>query len=391
MQTVAIGWLLYERTRSPLALGFVGLAQVLPVILLTLVSGHVADRFPRRRVLMIAEAALACAALGLAISATTDGGIATIYACLFFAGTARAFQTPARSALLPQIVPRRVFQNAVTWATGGFQLASVIGPALGGLVIALAGRATPIFIINVFAAIAYLTLVFFIRDPHKRTTEDENTDDEFAASGVAMGKRAVTFDSLVAGFRFVWRTQIIFAALTLDLFAVLLGGAVALLPIYAKDILGVGPVGLGWMLASPAIGAIVMTILLTHLPPLRRAGHWLLFAVAGFGAATIVFGLSRSFPLSLLMLFTLGALDQISVVIRSTLVQLQTPDEMRGRVSAVNGMFIGASNELGGFESGAAAAALGPIAAVVSGGIGTLIIVALVALKSPALRRYEPN
>lgn len=390
MQTVAIGWELYERTHSPLALGGVGLVQVLPIILFALIAGHVADTFSRRLVLMIAEGVLALAALGLATVSATHGGIAAIYACLLLAGTARAFQAPARASLLPQIVPRAAFPNAVTWASGGFQLASVIGPALGGLVIALAGRAAPIFLINACAALAFLCLVSLIRRPQNRSAnadaEDISHEDESQTG--ARPSRTMTFASLIAGFQFVWRTPIIFAAITLDLFAVLLGGAVALLPIYAKDILAVGAAGLGWMLAAPALGAVAMTVLLTHLPPFKRSGRTLLWAVAGFGMATIIFGLSRSFAVSLLMLFTLGALDQISVVIRSTLVQLSTPDEMRGRVAAVNGMFIGTSNELGGFESGVAAAAFGPTAAVVLGGVGTLIVVTFIARYAPSLRHH---
>lgn len=386
IQTVAVGWELYERTNSALALGGVGLVQVVPVLLLALFAGHVADRYDRRRVLMMMEAVLACAALGLAFASLHSdgsGGVIGIYACLFLSGVARAFQGPARTSLLPRLVPRELFPNAVTWNSGGFQLASVIGPALGGLIIATTHRVVFAYIANACAALTFLLLV-----NSARPRVDEANPKAQDGASPALAPRSMTMETLAAGFRFVWGTKIILAAITLDLFAVLLGGAVTLLPIYAKDILHVGAAGLGWLRAAPAIGAVAMTLLLAHLPPFRKSGRTLLLAVAGFGVATIIFGLSRSFALSLVMLLALGALDQISVVIRSTLVQLMTPDEMRGRVAAVNGMFISTSNELGGFESGAAAAVFGTVAAVVSGGVGTLLVVIAVAFIFPALRSY---
>lgn len=389
MQTVAVGWEIYERTGSAFALGSTGLAQVLPGLLLAPFAGVIVDKLPRRRVLMTAQLVIACAAIGLwLVTSSGTDGIGAIYACLLLAGAARAFQAPARTALLPQVVPRERFPNAVTWASGGFQLASVVGPALGGVALAAWGRAAPVFLVNACAAIMFLALVKLIRIRHVDAPEAETAETVDASVPVAARTWRTRLDTLVAGFRFVWRTPVLLAAISLDMFAVLLGGATALMPIYARDILQVGASGLGWLRAAPAFGAILMTIMLAHLPPLRRAGRTLLFAVAGFGAATVVFGVSRSYPLSLLMLFSLGALDQISVVVRSTLVQLSTPDEMRGRVSAVNGMFVGASNELGAFESGAAATLLGPVAAVVSGGVGTILVVLATARLSPALRRY---
>ena len=389
MQTVAVAWEIYERTGSAFALGGTGLAQILPVLLLAPFAGVLVDKLPRRRVLMTAQLVIACAALGLwFVTSMNIGGIAAIYACLLLAGTARAFQAPARTALLPQVVPRERFPNAVTWASGGFQLASVAGPALGGAALAGWGRAAPVFLVNACAALMFLALVKLIRAPRADTPEVETSEPIGEHATIDASTWRTRLDTLVAGFRFVWRTPILLAAVSLDMFAVLLGGATALMPIYARDILHVGAPGLGWLRAAPAFGAILMTIMLAHMPPLRHAGRTLLLAVAGFGAATIVFGVSRSYPLSLLMLFALGALDQISVVVRSTLVQLSTPDEMRGRVSAVNGMFVGASNELGAFESGAAAALLGPVAAVVSGGIGTILVVLATAKLSPALRFY---
>ena len=299
-----------------------------------------------------------------------------MYFCLFLSGLARAFQGPARSSLMPQLVPRPIFSNAVSWAISGFEMASLAGPAIGGMLIGIFGGATKVYLLAAVGSVFYfLMLAAMTKRPYLAESQNGN---------------AATKDwrSFVVGFSYVWQTKLLLSVMSLDLFAVLLGGAVALLPVFAKDILRVGPVGLGWMQAAPSIGAVTMALLTTHLPPLKRAGRALLWAVAGFGAATIVFGLSRNFWLSVAMLFLTGAFDNISVVIRHTLVQLLTPDEMRGRVSAVNGMFINASNEIGRFESGSVAALAGTIFSVVSGGIGTLIVVAATAFASPQLRRY---
>ena len=378
MQTTAVGWQLYELTNSAYVLGGVGLVQVLPLILLALPAGHVADRYNRRRVMMIAEVLLAVCALGLAaisVVGRTENqwiSVALIYLCLLTSGVARAFEGPARAALLPRVVPRSAFTNAVTWASGGFQLASVIGPALGGLLIAQLGGASVVYIVNAIFSLVFFSLLTTIR-----------------SKDVASSTHAATLEALAAGARFVWRTRVILAAITLDMFAVLLGGATTLLPIYAKDILHTDAAGLGWLLAATPAGAVAMVLVLAHRPPFRHAGKTLLWAVAIFGVCTILFGLSCSFTLSLVWLFLLGAADQISVVIRSTLVQTKTPNELRGRVSAVNSMFVGTSNELGGFESGFVAGLIGPVATVVGGGLGTLIVVSLVALKFPELRRLK--
>ena len=368
---VAIGWELYERTRSALALGLVGLVQVIPVILLSLPAGHIADRFDRKRIAIATRLMLALCSAGLALLSATQGSLALIYGCLLLIGAARAFNDPASASLLAQTVPQEVFTNAATWESSTWQLAAVIGPALGGLVIAIQRSATLVYVLNAGAAIICVLLLLAIRG--RRAAQPPHEE--------------ATLASLAVGVRFVWRSKVLLAAITLDLFAVLLGGATALLPIFARDILQVGPTGLGWLRAAPSIGAVLMAIALVYLPPFRRAGATLLLAVAGFGAATIVFGLSRSFVLSLAMLGLLGALDNISVVIRSTLLLTQTPDTMRGRVSAVNSVFIGASNQLGGFESGLAAALFGPIIAVVGGGIGTILVVAAVGLIWPEMRR----
>lgn len=373
MQNVAVGWQLYEKTGSAWPLAMVGLIQATPMIGLALPAGQIADRFDRRKILMTATVLAVISAIGLTAVSATGGSINWMYLCLFGSGLARAFQGPARSSLMPQLVPRPIFSSAVSWAVSGFEMASMAGPALGGTLIGLFGGATKVYLLAALGSLCYFTMLAMI------------TNRSFA---VEMHSTTKSWRSLVVGFEYVWRTKLLFTVMSLDLFAVLLGGAVALLPVYAKDILHVGPGGLGWMQAAPSLGAVTMALLTAHLPPLKKAGRALLWAVAGFGVATIVFGLSKSFWLSLLMLFLTGAFDNISVVIRHTLVQLLTPDEMRGRVSAVNGMFINASNEIGRFESGSVAALIGPIFSVVSGGIGTLIVVATVALKSPQLRQY---
>jgi MFS family permease len=370
MLGVAIGWELYERTRDPLALGLVGLVQVLPVVLLALPAGHLADRFDRKRIAVAAALALALSALGLALLSFTVGPLLLVYICLLLIGVARAFQSPATSSLLSQVVPARHFSNAATWESSAWQASAILGPALGGLIIAARGSATLVYAVTAsMLLMATLFLALLRPRPVERVEE------------------GMTLGSLLAGLRFVWNTKLILAAITLDMFAVLLGGATALLPIFARDILQVGATGLGWLRAAPAIGALLAAIAIAYLPPFKRAGRTLLLVVAGFGLATIVFGLSRSFALSLLMLGLLGALDNVSVVIRSTLVLTRTPDVMRGRVNAVHFVFIGISNELGAFESGVAAALVGTIGAVVGGGVGTILVVLLVALIWPEVRR----
>lgn len=371
MLNVAIGYELYARTHEPLALGLVGLVQVLPVLLLSLPAGHIADIGDRKRIALVAQVGLGAAALGLAALSAAHGPLPAFYACLLLIGIANAFASPAETALLPRTVPPEAFTNAASWSSSSWQLAAVVGPALGGVVIGLGGVAAPVYLFEALACVAFVLLLLPLRD---------------APATAPAGGREPMLRSLAAGLRYLFSTKVILGAITLDLFAVLLGGAVTLLPIYALDILHVGPQGLGWLRAAPSVGAVTMALLTAHLPPFRRAGRTLLLAVAGFGAATIVFGLSRSFPLSLAMLVLLGALDNISVVLRSTLLLLRTPDEMRGRLAAVNSVFVSASNELGGFESGVAASLFGPVAAVVGGGIGTILVVLAVARAWPELR-----
>lgn len=371
MVNVAIGWELYERTGSALALGWVGLVQILPVILLSLPAGHMADRFNRKRIVMVTQVMLSLASLGLTVLSFTHGPLILIYGCLLLMGCGVAFGNPASSTLIPQIVPEDVFANAATWSSSSWQLAAVLGPALGGFVIALSHSATLVYILNAGASLLFVILLVPIA----------------ANRQVVRAVEVTTTGSLLAGVRFLRKSQVILAAITLDLFAVLLGGATTLLPIYAKDILQVGPTGLGWLRAAPSVGAVCISLSIAHIPPFKKAGRTLLLAVAGFGLATFIFGISRSFWLSLLMLFLLGGLDNISVVIRSTLLLTRTPDAMRGRVAAVNTLFVGASNELGGFESGLAAQLFGPVISVAAGGIGTILVVLVVALLWPQMRR----
>jgi len=372
MLTVAVGWELYLRTRSTLALGLVGLVQIVPVALLALPAGQLADRYDRRRIVLASQALLAVCSLGLTLLSATTGPPPLVYACLFLLGAGMAFSTPANSALVPQVVPSAAFANAATWSSSSWQLAAVLGPALGGGLIALTGHATGVYLVNAAAALLAVALIARIRDIRQV---------------VKPASEATDARSLAAGIQFIRRTQVVLAAITLDLFAVLFGGATTLLPVFAVDILHVGATGLGVLRAAPSVGAVLMALTLAHLPPLRRAGHTLLLAVAGFGVATVVFGLSRSFLLSLLMLGLLGALDNVSVVVRSTLLLTRAPDEVRGRVYAVNGVFVTASNELGGFESGLVAAIFGPVLSVVAGGIGTVIVVGAVAAIWPEMRR----
>jgi MFS family permease len=373
MQGVAVGWELYERTEDATALGLVGLVQFLPVFLLALPAGHAADRHSRKGLLLAALGVMAAASLGLAALSFFDGPIPLVYLALFLTGVGQAFRNPARSALLPQVVPDSALGNAIAWNSSGWQIASMVGPALGGLVLAVAEDATGAYLLAALSSLASAVLIVGIRPrPTSRLREE------------------VSLASLLAGIRFVWKTKLILATITLDLFAVLLGGATTLLPIFARDILHVGPIGLGILRAAPSIGALLMAIVLTHRPPMQRAGRTLLWAVAGFGAATVVFGLSENMPLSFAMLAVTGALDNISVVVRGTLIQVLTPDAMRGRVFAVNAIFIGSSNELGGFESGVTADWFGPVASVVGGGIGTLLVVLTVMLRWPEVPRLGP-
>ena len=370
MLMVAVAWHMYDITSSAWDLGLVGLFQFLPALLMTLPAGHLADRLHRGRI--VAACMLAQAAMALLLVLATEHGFATRELILTVAvvlGVARAFQMPAQQALTPLLVPPELLQRAIALSSSGMQAAIICGPALGGVL--YAHGAITVYLTCAALLLLAFALVLAVRYAHRPSM------------------LAATWKSVLAGVAFVWHRKLLLGATSLDLFAVLLGGATALLPIYARDILHTGPEGLGLLRAAPAAGSLAMSLLLMRWPLKRRVGHRLLAAVAVFGMATVVFGLSTHFGLSLLALALTGAADSVSVVIRMTLVQLETPDDMRGRVSAVNSIFIGASNQLGEFESGAAAALFGPIASVVSGGVGTLLIAAAWLRLFPTLAQRD--
>ncbi|MBK8026773.1 MAG: MFS transporter [Chloroflexi bacterium] len=373
MVSIGIGWELYQRTRDPLALGLVGLVQVIPVMLLSLPGGYAVDRFDRRKILLLSQAFLVLCSLALLVISTTQGPLVVLYGVLALIGAARAFNNPAESAITPLTVPPEYFMNAVTWSTSVWQVSAILGPAIGGFLIALTGGAAAVYIVNAAAGLVLIGAVLTI---HIRQAESAPADES-------------PFQALRGGVRFLRGAPIILGAISLDMFAVLFGGAVYLLPVFATDILHVDATGLGILRAAPSIGAITMAMFLARRAPFEHAGRTLLWAVAGFGVVTIIFGFSTSFWLSVAMLALSGALDNISVVVRHTLIITFTPDNMRGRVAAVNSVFIGASNELGGFESGVTAAFFGPVGAVVFGGIGTLITVGLIARLAPQLRNLR--
>jgi MFS family permease len=371
LQSVAIAWEMYQRTGDALSLGLVGLAQALPTMLLAIPAGYLADRFNRARVVMASLILMTLSSLALAYLSYSEGSVQLMYLFLFLDATAVIMGRPARVAMMPQLVPADAFPNAVMWNTSMMQFTSVLGPALGGLVVAWSVPAA--YVIAAASSLIYILMVARLRLPPE-------TKPVGAAS----------FKTLVAGIQFVWDKRIIFTMIALDMFAVLLGGAVYLLPIFAQDILQVGAAGFGWLRAAPAIGAFIVSVGLVYLPPMQRAGRTLLWCIAGFGVATIIFGLSESFWLSFAMLALTGSFDTVSMIIRQTLVQILTPDEMRGRVSAVNSIFVGASNELGGLESGLVASWFGPVFSAVSGGIGTILVVIGASVLSPELRNYGP-
>ncbi len=367
MLAVGVGWQIYALTGSALDLGLVGLAQFVPAFALVLAAGHAADRFDRRRVLQACMIVEACAAGGLALGSYRGWITETsIFALIFTVGAARAFQMPAMAALLPSLVPRELFARAIASNSVATQSAVIAGPAIGGLVY-VAGPAA-VYVTSVVLFLLTGVLVHLIRLA-RRPPRTEKVD----------------LDSVLAGIHFIRQRPVVLGAISLDLFAVLLGGATALLPIYARDILQTGPWGLGVLRSSTAVGALAMALYLARHPLRGHAGKLMFVGVATFGVATIVFGVSRWFPLSLVALMTLGAADMVSVVVRQSLVQLQTPDEMRGRVSAVNALFIGTSNQLGEFESGLTAAWFGTVPSVIVGGLGTLAVVALWMRWFPAL------
>ncbi len=373
MQSVAVGWQIYAITHRALDLGFVGLAQFLPPICLFLVAGHVADRVPRQKILNTCYSGFSlCSALLLALALHGLKTPYPIYGVLLLNGVMRAFNAPASQAILPLLVETEDFPNAVAWASSFFQVATIAGPMIGGVLYGITG--SPVIVYST-AAVCYLTGSVLLRRIEFRAVQREPS--------------AASASTVLEGVRYIWQNRLILGAISLDLFAVLLGGAVALLPVFAKEILDVGAIGLGMLRGAPGVGAVVMALAVAHWPLQRRAGLAMLTCVFLFGVFTIVFGLSHSFTLSLLMLVLVGASDMISVIVRHTMIQLATPDEMRGRVSAVNMVFIGASNEVGQFESGITAHWFGAVPAVVIGGIGTIVIVLSWAGLFPSLRRVD--
>jgi MFS family permease len=384
-QSVAVAWQVYALTHSALDLGYTGLALFLPGIFVMLAAGHAADRYDRRKIILLCytlQAVCTATLLWLSISATAlkPGRIWPIYAVLVGIGLGRAFSGPAASAMLPSLVPKEHFVNAVTWGATVYQIANMSGPAVGGILftLPLAGAvaawngAPLVYAFTLLMLLGFIVLVSLIR-----------------AKMVTTDKKAFNLRTMLAGLEYVWRAKLLLGSISLDLFAVLLGGATALLPIFATDILHAGPRGLGLLRAMPSVGALVVSLAMLVKPIKRKAGATMLICVGIFGAATVVFGLSKSIWLSAAALVIVGASDMVSVVVRSSLLQLATPPEMRGRVSAVNWLFVGASNEFGEFESGATAQWWGAVKAVVIGGIASMVVTTSAAVLFPQLRRVD--
>jgi MFS family permease len=373
MQSVAIGWQIYDITKQPLDLGLVGLAQFLPGVAFFLAAGHSADRFDRRRLLIWCYVGFAvCSAMLLLFAVQGIRSPHPIYVVAVLLGTVRCFNFPASRALLPQLVPEAHFSNAVAWNSSVFQAATILGPTFGGLVYALFHGPAAVYASAILVALGSVVAMIKIQareKPRPRTP--------------------INLKTVLAGFGYIWEQKVVLGSLSLDLFAVLLGGAVALLPVYAREILHTGPWGLGLLRSAPGVGAATMAILLAHRPLKGKVGPTMLWCVAAFGVFTIIFGLSHNLILSMIALFLVGASDMVSVVIRAILVQLGTPDEMRGRVNAVDMLFIGASNQLGEFESGVTAHWFGTVPAVIIGGVGTLVVIAIWAWRFPELRRAD--
>ena len=373
MVNVAVGWQVYALTKRPLDLGYVGLAQFLPVVLLTLAAGHAADRFDRRRVILVCHLAFGvCSGLLAWLALGRVQTPVPIFAVLVLLGCARAFNAPAAQALMPSLLPEADFPNAVAWNSSTFQVANVVGPALGGVLYAAFGNPEAVY----FLAAGLATLdVIVLLGVKTRTGR--------------MEKKAASWATVLAGVRYVWENKIVLGAVSLDLFAVLLGGAIALMPVFAQDVLHTGAWGLGILRSGPAIGAGLVGLYLAAHPLKRHVGRTMFTGVAIFGATIIAFGLSRSLWVSMVILIVMGGADMLSVFVRLTVVQISPPPEMRGRVNAVNMLFIGASNELGEFESGLTAQWLGPVRAVIAGGVGTLLVVLAWSRLFPELRRLD--
>jgi MFS family permease len=378
MQSVIVGWQIYQLTHDALALGLIGLAEAIPFLSISLFTGHVADVINRKKIILFSNFAyLICAAALLLVSTKfnfilNEYGTNPIYIIILVTGLARGFLTPAQGAFAAQLVPRELFGNASTWNSLVWQISAVTGPAIGGLLYGFAGIGSAYITVIIFTTCA-LTFYSFIKDkPMIKNNREESIRD-----------------SLLRGLKFVYNNQIILGAISLDMFAVFFGGAVSVLPIFADQVLHTGAKGLGLLRAAPAVGAIIMSIVQVHNPLFKQAGRNLLICVLGFGVSIILFALSKNFLLSLFVLLLSGMFDNVSVIIRGTIIQLFTPDEMRGRVSAVNGIFIGSSNELGSFESGVAAKLMGLIPSVIFGGTMTLLVVAAIRKFAPKLKTLK--
>lgn len=379
MQMTILSYMVYQLTKDPLSLGMIGLCEVIPAIGFSFVSGHVTDRREKRNMLLwctigftsISVLLLVFSLPGIQTYFGQNLTVAAIYFCVFAGGVARAFQSPANFSLLGLLVPRKQYANAATWSSTAWQVGAVTGPLLGGALMAASGYTTGLTIVLAMQIIALVALGKIARKPFEQK------------------KKEPVLQSLAEGLRFVFKTQVIFAALALDMFAVLFGGAVALLPVFATDILQVGEFGFGWLRAAPGIGTIITLLILSFMPLEKNAGKKLLLSLVGFGLSIVVFGLSKNFYLSFTMLLLSGMLDGVSVAIRWTILQLYTPDDMRGRVAAVNTMFISSSNELGAAESGFTARLMGTVTAVVFGGLMTLGVVGLTWWKAPKLRDLQ--
>jgi MFS family permease len=378
MQSVIVGWQIYEITKDPLSLGMIGISEAIPFLGITLFAGHIADRINRKKIIVVSSMVYFVCAVALLLISTQlhhsllRYGVGPIYLIIFCAGLARGFMSPAQTAFGVQLIPRELLGNATTWNSLTWQVAEISGPAIGGLIYGFFGVGYAYGTVVCLSAAAWFFFLSIENKPMPATTNEENI-----------------WKSLSAGLKFVFNNQIILGAVSLDMFAVFFGGAVAMLPMFADQVLHVGAKGLGFLRAAPAVGAVLMSIYQANRPMFEKAGRNLLIGVFGFGMCIILFALTKNFYLVLFILFLSGAFDNINVIIRHTIIQLYTPDEMRGRVSSINGVFIGSSNELGSFESGVAAKLMGLIPSVIFGGSMTLAVVGIVSKAAPKLRKLN--
>lgn len=378
MQSIIVGWQVYQLTRDPLSLGLIGLAEAIPFIAVALYAGHVADRYNRKNIILWFDLLFLLGTCGLLLFSYYSSeminviGILPVYVVVAISGIARAFMYPSTIALMAQMVPRELYANSSTWNSTTWHIAAITGPAIGGLVYGFFG-----------VKVAYFTVIFFMIGSMVLVSMVKRYRYPLMEEGESLYQR------LSNGIRFVFRNQVLLGTMTLDMFAVLFGGAVAMLPVFAAEVLMVGPQGLGFLRAAPMAGAVIMSLFIAYRPPMVNAGRSLLIGVAGFGVSIILFAISKNFYLSLFLLMLSGMFDNISVIIRATTLQLLTPDEMRGRVASVNSIFIGSSNEIGSFESGVAARLMGLIPSVIFGGGMTLLIVGLTAKFAPLLRKLN--